>query len=228
VGRGSSRGGKACWKQPPGRRPDSTGGWSAARVTLETAGRVGRVRGAVPRPDGVGPRARHPDARHPGDPACGHRYPTLVPPSAVSLWRGPPSMRWGIERRAQVGPPTPAAGGLLVLWPPGALGVRVLSPFPRSAGQRTRSAQSQCGATKRAGTCACRPLCTGPLFAPLPPAVTTNASGPPGTAAFVHAMETDYRVDPKAAGTERESSSEEWAAGADHSDCGKGHACHCQ
>ena len=64
-------------------------------------------------------------------------------------------------------------------------------------------------------TPAALPQGAGPPVAPLPPAVTTNASGPPGTAAFVHAVEADDRAYPDAAYNEGESSPEEWAAGAD-------------
>ena len=67
-----------------------------------------------------------------------------------------------------------------------------------------------------------------PPVAPLPPAVTTNASGPPGTAAIVHAVETDDGAYPDAAGYEGESSSEEWAAGADDAEHGDGRPCHAQ
>jgi len=72
------------------------------------------------------------------------------------------------------------------------------------------------------------PLGLGPPVAPLPPAVTTNASGPPGTAAFVHAVEADDRAYPGAAGNEGESFSEEWAAGADDAERGDGRPCHAQ
>ena len=72
------------------------------------------------------------------------------------------------------------------------------------------------------------PLGTGRPVAPPPPAVANTGSGPPGTAAFVHAVETDDRVYPDAAGTEGDSFSEEWAAGADNTGCGDGHACHGQ
>ena len=70
------------------------------------------------------------------------------------------------------------------------------------------------------------PLGTGPPVAPSPPSVATTESGPPGTAAFVHTVETDDRVYPDAVGAEGESSSEEWAAGTDDAGCGDGHACH--
>ena len=72
------------------------------------------------------------------------------------------------------------------------------------------------------------PLGLGPPVAPLPPALTTNASGPPGTAAFVHAVEADDRAYPGAAGNEGESFSEEWAAGADDAERGDGRPCHAQ
>jgi len=72
------------------------------------------------------------------------------------------------------------------------------------------------------------PLSAGPPVAPLPPAVTTNWSGPPDTAAFFHAVEADDRAYPDAVDNEGESSSEEWAAGADDAEHGDGRPCHAQ
>ena len=72
------------------------------------------------------------------------------------------------------------------------------------------------------------PLGVGPPVAPLPPAAAANGSGPPGTAALVHAVETDDRAYPDAASNEAESSSEEWAAGADDAGHGDGRTCHSQ
>jgi len=53
------------------------------------------------------------------------------------------------------------------------------------------------------------PLGAGPPVLPVPPAGASNGAVPPGTAAFVHAVETDDRAYPDAAGDEGESSSEE-------------------
>jgi len=72
------------------------------------------------------------------------------------------------------------------------------------------------------------PLGTGPSVKPPPPSFDSTGSGPPGTAATVHAMKTIDRVYPDAAGADGESSSEEWAACADVVGCGDGHACHGQ
>jgi len=47
-------------------------------------------------------------------------------------------------------------------------------------------------------------------------------------AAFVHAVETDDRAYPDAAGDEGESFFEEWIAGADGAGHGDGRACHAQ
>jgi len=70
------------------------------------------------------------------------------------------------------------------------------------------------------------PLGAGPPVAPLPPAVAANASGPPGTAGFVYAVETDDRAYPDVAGNEGERSFVEWAAGADDAGHGDGRTCH--
>ena len=72
------------------------------------------------------------------------------------------------------------------------------------------------------------PLGAGRPVAPVPPAVTTNASGPPGTVALVHAVETDDLAYPDAASKEGESSFEEWAAGAADADHGDGRPRHAQ
>jgi len=62
----------------------------------------------------------------------------------------------------------------------------------------------------------------------VPPTAANHGSVPPGTAAFVHAVKTDDRAYPDAAGDEGESSSEEWIAGADGASHGDGRACHAQ
>ena len=71
-------------------------------------------------------------------------------------------------------------------------------------------------------------LGAGPPVAPLSPTVTTNASGPPGTATFVHAVETSVQAYPDAAGNVGESSFEEWAAGAQDAEHGDDRPCHAQ
>jgi len=72
------------------------------------------------------------------------------------------------------------------------------------------------------------PLGAGQPVPPVPPAGATNGTVPPGTAPFVHAVETDDRAYPDAAGDEGESSSEKWAEGADGAGHGDGRTCHAQ
>jgi len=72
------------------------------------------------------------------------------------------------------------------------------------------------------------PLGARPPVPPVPPTGASNGTVPPGTAAFVDAVETDDRAHPNAAGDEGESSSEEWIAGADGAGHRDGCACHAQ
>jgi len=70
------------------------------------------------------------------------------------------------------------------------------------------------------------PLGAGPPVPPEPPTGANHETVPPGMAAFFHAVKTDDRAYPDAAGDEEESSSEAWIAGADGAGHGDGRTCH--
>jgi len=57
------------------------------------------------------------------------------------------------------------------------------------------------------------PLGAGPPVAPSPPSAATSGGTPPGTASFVHAVETDDRAYPDGPADYDGNSSEEWSAG---------------
>jgi len=68
------------------------------------------------------------------------------------------------------------------------------------------------------------PLGAGPPVAPPPPGVVTSGETPPGTASFVHAVETDNRAYPDGPADDDGNPSEEWSAG----DGDGGHPGHAQ
>jgi len=98
----------------------------------------------------------------------------------------------------------------------------------RAHGRALREAVAAHRNGRRPAPLALLPLGAGPPVAPLPPALTANASGPPDTAVFVHALEADDRAYPEAACNEGDRSCEEWAAGADDVGHGDGRTCHAQ
>jgi len=57
------------------------------------------------------------------------------------------------------------------------------------------------------------PLGAGPPVAPPPPGEAASGGAPPGTASFVHAVETDDGAYPDGPANDDGSSSEEWSAG---------------
>ena len=68
------------------------------------------------------------------------------------------------------------------------------------------------------------PLGAGPPVAPSPPSASTSGGTPPGTASFVHAVETDDRANPDVPADDDGNSYEEWSAG----DGDGGHPSHAQ
>ena len=68
------------------------------------------------------------------------------------------------------------------------------------------------------------PLGAGPPVAPPPPGEAASGGTPPGTASFVHAVETDDLAYPDGPADDDGSSSEEWSAG----DGNGGHPGHAQ
>jgi len=57
------------------------------------------------------------------------------------------------------------------------------------------------------------PLGAGPPVAPPPPGEAASGGAPPGTASFVHSVETDEGAYPDGPADDDGSSSEEWSAG---------------
>jgi len=133
---------------------------------------------------------------------------------------------WGGVHKA--GPPPHRRGacsfcGYLGLW---VWECPAQSPEVRAHGRALREAVAPHRNGRGPAPPAPLPLGAGPPVPPVAPAVATNGTVPPGAAAFVHAVETDDRAYPDAAGDEGESSSEESAAGADGAGLGDGRTCH--
>ena len=154
MSRGVGRVGGARCVRVAGRRPSNTSGQSAARVVLATTALVGREPTVVPRSHQGGARARYLGAGHPSAYTGGNRHPALGSPPAVFPRRGASTAWRRVERGTRGGAIAPSAGGLLVLWPPGTLGVGVPRAVSRGAGPRTRAARGSRGTPQRAGTSA--------------------------------------------------------------------------
>jgi len=102
------------------------------------------------------------------------------------------------------------------------------TPEVRAHGRALRNAVAAHRSGRGPAPPAPLPLGAGTPVPPPPPAAAANGSARPGTAAFVHAVETDDRAYPDAAGDEGKSSSEERAAGADDAGHGDGRTFHAQ
>jgi len=161
-------------------------------------------------------------------PRAGTGFPHSDRPPRFPRGRAPPPRGGGCGGVPKAGPPPHWRGacsfcGYLGLW---VWECPAQSPGVRAHGRAQREAVAPHRNGRGPAPPAPLPLGAGPPVPLVPPAVATNGTVPPGTAAFVHAVETDDRAYPDAAGDEGESSFEESAAGADGAGLGDGRTCH--
>jgi len=184
------------WQQEPAR------GGRPEMYTVRTG--VGRVRGTLDRGTPVPPRA-------------GTVFPYSDRPSRFPRGEAPASRGTGGAGAPESTPASRRRGACSFCGHLGPWLWECPAQFPevQAHGQALREAV----AAHRSGRGPAPPplltLRSGPLVAPSPPAVAATGSAPPGTAALVHAVDTEDRAHPDAAADEGGSSSEEWTAGDD-------------
>jgi len=166
----------------------------------------------------------------PVPPRAGTVFPHSDRPPRFPRGGAPPPRGGGWSGAPEAGPPPRRRGACSFC---GHLGHWVWecpaqSPEVRAHGRALREAVAAHRNGRGPAPPAPLPLGTGPPVPPVPPTGANHGTVPPGTAAFVHAVETDDRAYPDVAGDEGESSSEEWIAGADGAGHGNGHTCHAQ
>ena len=190
----------------------------------------GRLRELYPAHTGVGCGRGTVSPGTSGPPRAGTVFPPSDRPPRFARCRVPPSHGFGAGCAPDLAPPPRRPGACSYCK---TLGPCVWEyPSQSSEGRAHVRALRETVAAHRNGRGSAPPPPSPPgVGRPVerrPPAVAENGFVPPGTAAFVHAVETDDRAYLDAAADEGGSSSEEWAAGDDEAVHEHGWPCHAQ